>query len=89
MSSETVSPEWVVYIQGMDEVMPTLGRRDAFERAQKVNTAIAWDETHREPSGLDVFRPTVWAVPDRWARSPWPPDMAAADVEAQWKEWEQ
>ena len=84
-----VSRDWVVYVQGMDVVLPALGRTDAFERAHRVNTATVWTETHRAPSGLDEFRPTVWAMPKQYVQSPWPRHMTAADVEAQWKEWEQ
>jgi hypothetical protein len=83
--NRTVSTEWAVHIHGMDEVLPALGRRDAHERAHKANDAAVWNETHREPDGLDEFRPIIWAVP---VRMPVVPDaMTVAEVEQMWEQW--
>jgi hypothetical protein len=91
----TVSTEWGVWIQGTDDVMPALGRRDAHERAHKVNTGIVWGEQHRAPSERDRYLPTVWAVPCEYGTGTpigkachYPADMTAGQVEQAWTEWE-
>lgn len=84
-TDQTVTTEWVVHIQGMDDTLPALGRVDAHQRAQKANADIlAWEEV-RPPSGIDAFRPTVWAVPLQ--RNDRPQTVTAAQVEADWREW--
>lgn len=81
----TVSTEWAVHITGMDDVLPALGRRDAHERAHQANAAAVWNETHREPNGLDEFRPIIWACP---VQMPSVPDvMTVAEVEQMWEQW--
>jgi len=84
-TDETVTTEWVVHIQGMDDILPALGRLDAHQRAQKANADIlAWEQV-RPPSDLDIFRPMVWAVPLQ--RSDRPQTVTVAQVEADWAEW--
>lgn len=77
-----------MWIQGVDEVLPALDRRDAHERAQKANTIALWAEVNREPSGLDEFRPIIWAVPRQYGQefSPYA-GWAAEQVEDAWKRW--
>jgi hypothetical protein len=90
----TISTEWAVWIQGMDDVLPTLGRRDAFERAHKANTAAVWNETHPIRGVSDAYRPLVWAVPCQYGPdSPageqcgYPADWTVGQVEEAWREW--
>lgn len=85
--------EWGVHIQGVDDVLPALGRRDAHERAHGVNEGIVWDETHREPKPSDIYRPVVWAVPSQFgpdsplgAVSPYA-GWTVGQIEDAWKQW--
>lgn len=90
----TISTEWAVWIQGMDNVLPALGRRDAFERAHKANEAAIWNETHRVSRPSDQYLPIVWAQPCQYGpRSPvgercgYPADWTVGQVEQAWREW--
>ncbi|WP_228002169.1 hypothetical protein [Nocardia australiensis] len=84
-------PQWAVWIQGPDDILPALGRADAFERANTANTAIAWNETHHTPSNSDAYLPLVWAMPCQYGPgSPIGevgPAWTAEQVEAAWKRW--
>lgn len=91
----TISTEWGVWIQGMDEVLPALGRRDAVERAHKANEASVWNERHPGTSpNWELFAPIVWAVPCRYGegspigeRSGYPVGWTEEQVEDAWKRW--
>lgn len=91
--SEVSDNLWGVHIQGMNDVLPALNRRDAHERAHKANTTAVWNETHREPKPSDSYMPTVWAVP-----APYGPDSplgtvspyagwTAGQIDDAWKRW--
>lgn len=83
-TDRTVSTEWTVHIQGMDDVLPALSRVDAFERAHKANNAALFIEQANKPADPD-YRPIIWAVP---VQMPHVPDaMTAAEVEQMWEQW--
>lgn len=91
---ETVDAStWAVWILGMDDVLPALGRTDAFVRAHEANTAAVHIETHSTPKPSDRFRPVVWAQPCEYG--PGSPvgeissytGWTADQVDEAWKQW--
>lgn len=93
--SEVSDNRWGVHIQGMDDVLPALHRRDAHERAHQANAAAVWSEIHRDPKPSDIYLPKVWAVPAEYGPdsplglvSPYE-GWTAEQIEDAWKQWAQ
>jgi hypothetical protein len=75
---------WGVHVQGMDDLMPALGRADALMRAHQVNSTQLWLDGRGSAETSYALRPVVWAVPiQTQAYEGW----TAEQVEDAWKRW--
>lgn len=89
-----ISSVWAVRVQGMNDVLPALGRCDAVERAHKANEGAVRLEANPGLEQWESVVPIVWAAPCQYGpgspageRCVYPTDWTAEQVEDVWAEW--